>query len=201
MDRPNQPVTLVDEVDRLKRRRRRRLVWGLAVVIVVVCVWLWLKTPATGWVNNSAASTLAGAEASGETAISGRYISFKYPAFLTIKKHEKDEKKGLENIFLHRESQTAATNYSVAVTVMPISGVLNEVSAVQLRRQDPTVYKEEPFTIHSGILFVKQSNGYEKTLIWQEKNHTYSVSLSVPIKGPSADEMFIQIMKSVQTYP
>jgi len=173
----------------------------MIAVAVIVAIWLWLMAPAAGWVNNSATLTTASATNYGTAILDGLYLDLQYPASLTLKRHEKQPAKGLENIFLHQDSDDPATNYSVAVTVLPAGGPLDEVSAVRLRREDPAIYKETAYNDHAGLLFVKNSNGYERTLIWQEHSHTYSLSLTVPIHSPSTEALFTQLVKSTQTQP
>lgn len=198
MDSPHQPVVVaLSSAPPPKRPRRRRLfIVIILVILVAVALWYWLSAPAAGSVNNSATMTEATNTATGPVEFSGQYIRFSYPATLTLKRHDTNTKLNTEEIFLHRDADDPATNYSIAVTITPASTDINEIAAVRLRRNDPTLYTESINADHVGILFTKESNGYEKTIVWQEAGHDCSVSLTVPVKSVAADDLFTQVMKS-----
>lgn len=201
MDSPDQPAVTILDLASQRKRRRRRYLMVVTLIFIGIVIWLWLNKPAVGSVNNSATYVSAASGDDYTTTLKGHYVSISHPSSLTVKRNEYNKQSASEQLFLHRESNNPATNFSVAITVLPIADSLAEIAAATLRREQSGVYREGAFDEHPGILFTKKVNGYEKTLLWQEYGRTYSVSLTVPTHSQQADELFILIMKNLVTQP
>lgn len=131
----------------------------------------------------------------GKNTYAGKFFSLSYSAYAKVDDKNNPNKKILE--YFGFSSEEPKFKFVVLVKLEDESAVLEELSAVKARRQSK-LYQETPITIdgRKGALFVKTSDGVERSSFFLKDGKSYSFSITGTDVG-ELERVYGKIMESV----
>ncbi|MBW3538596.1 hypothetical protein KY386_03855 [Candidatus Parcubacteria bacterium] len=115
-------------------------------------------------------------------SLNGKYLSFTYPsAYRPVPTQPNGGRLEVINLI-------AASGKEIAISVSKSS--LAEDSGVRFRRLNASLYSEEPLRLarHSGVVFTKRDEGFEKTAFAVKGELLVTLALSHASGGDYSDE-------------
>lgn len=162
---------------------KKRVLWIGAVLLIVSIViflsWLFGQKSYGNIASPDPVTETKAKELIGQSVYDGKYITFTYPSdFKRRVESESVKYPLLERTYF---TQGDIAGRKIAMTIQDNTGYsLEEYSSYRIRTAEPNTYQQKTFE-EAGLratVFVKEANGPEVALFFEEKNRVASIVLS-----------------------
>lgn len=186
----------------LSRKRRRKVIFSLFGVILfgALCfLWFFLRKTSVGVIRVGTPPNRSVEQGKGLKRFVGKYVSFSYPGAYVEKMHDFPIKGPVkESIFL---SVADIEGRKIAIVVEEREGGDFEASpSFQMRLDTPKEYDQEPVSVsgRSGFLFKKNSQVFERTFFFHDKDFVVSVSSTSPFSAEDLERDLFAVIGSLR---
>lgn len=177
---------------------------------IVLFVWIKLNQevpPLTQEEKNKALEQMLGRKIKeekilpqGDNTYAGKFFSLSYPAYAKVYDRENTNITSNKNLleYLRLDSEEPKFRFVVMVERVDGATVLEDLSGVKARRQN-RLYQEISITIdgRQGALFVKTSEGVERSSFFLKDGRSYSFSIT-GVDASELEKVYREIMDSVK---
>lgn len=135
----------------------------------------------------------------GEQSYKGEFFSLSYPAYARLYNRKNPNITNNANLLEYLRLDSEEPKFKFVVMVERKDGaVLEELSGVRVRRQN-RVYQEMPITVDGkqGVLFVKTSEGVERSSFFFINGKSYSFSIT-GVDTKELEKVYGEIMESAK---